>query len=31
MAPTVWYHERDLDGARTFYRETLGFEETSVD
>ncbi|MDX6469678.1 MAG: Glyoxalase/Bleomycin resistance protein/Dioxygenase superfamily [Gaiellaceae bacterium] len=31
MAPTVWYHVRDLDGARTFYRETLGFEETSVD
>ncbi len=31
MAPTVWYHVRDLDAARTFYRETLGFEETGVD
>jgi len=31
MAPTVWYHVRDLDGARRFYRETLGFEETGVD
>jgi catechol 2,3-dioxygenase-like lactoylglutathione lyase family enzyme len=31
MAPTVWYHVRDLDGARRFYRETLGFEENSVD
>ena len=31
MAPTVWYHVRDLDQARSFYRETLGFEETSVD
>jgi catechol 2,3-dioxygenase-like lactoylglutathione lyase family enzyme len=31
MAPTVWYHVRDLDGARQFYRETLGFEETGVD
>jgi catechol 2,3-dioxygenase-like lactoylglutathione lyase family enzyme len=31
MAPAVWYHVRDLDGARTFYRETLGFEETGVD
>ena len=31
MAPTVWYHVRDLDGARRFYRETLGFDETSVD
>jgi catechol 2,3-dioxygenase-like lactoylglutathione lyase family enzyme len=27
MAPTVWYHVRDLDSARGFYRETLGFEE----
>ena len=31
MAPTVWYHVRDLDAARMFYRETLGFEETGVD
>ena len=31
MAPTVWYQVRDLDGARQFYRETLGFEETAVD
>ncbi|HJX48220.1 MAG TPA: VOC family protein [Gaiellaceae bacterium] len=31
MAPTVWYHVRDLDQARSFYRETLGFEETGVD
>jgi catechol 2,3-dioxygenase-like lactoylglutathione lyase family enzyme len=31
MAPSVWYHVRDLDAARRFYRETLGFEETSVD
>ena len=31
MAPTVWYHVRDLDAARRFYRETLDFEEISVD
>ncbi len=31
MAPTVWYHVRDLDEARRFYRQTLGFEETAVD
>jgi catechol 2,3-dioxygenase-like lactoylglutathione lyase family enzyme len=31
MAPTVWYHVRELDNARHFYRETLGFEETAVD
>ncbi|MBV8258417.1 MAG: VOC family protein [Actinobacteria bacterium] len=31
MAPTVWYHVRDLDASRRFYRETLGFEETAVD
>ena len=31
MAPTVWYHVRDLDGGRRFYRETLGFEEIAVD
>ncbi|HET7572940.1 MAG TPA: VOC family protein [Gaiellaceae bacterium] len=29
--PTVWYHVRDLDGARRFYRETLGFDELAVD
>jgi catechol 2,3-dioxygenase-like lactoylglutathione lyase family enzyme len=28
---TVWYHVRDLDSGRAFYRETLGFEETYVD
>jgi len=26
MAPTVWYHVRDLDEGRRFYRELLGFE-----
>jgi catechol 2,3-dioxygenase-like lactoylglutathione lyase family enzyme len=31
MAPTVWYHVRNLDDARSFYRETLGFVETSFD
>ena len=31
MDPPVWYYVRDLDGARAFYRETLGFEETAVD
>jgi len=31
VAPTVWYHVRDLDASRRFYRETLGFEETAVD
>jgi len=31
MAPTVWYYVRELEAARTFYRETLGFEETAVD
>ena len=31
MTPTVWYHVTDLDAARRFYRETLGFEETAVD
>jgi catechol 2,3-dioxygenase-like lactoylglutathione lyase family enzyme len=31
VAPTVWYHVRDLDGGRRFYRERLGFEETAVD
>jgi catechol 2,3-dioxygenase-like lactoylglutathione lyase family enzyme len=28
---TVWYRIRDLDSARAFYRDTLGFEETFVD
>ena len=31
MAPTVWYHVRDLDEGRRFYRELLGFEELTVD
>jgi catechol 2,3-dioxygenase-like lactoylglutathione lyase family enzyme len=31
LAPSVWYYVRDLDDARRFYREVLGFEETSVD
>jgi catechol 2,3-dioxygenase-like lactoylglutathione lyase family enzyme len=30
MTP-VWYRVRDLDTARAFYREKLGFEETYVD
>jgi catechol 2,3-dioxygenase-like lactoylglutathione lyase family enzyme len=29
--PTVWYHVRDLDAARRFYREVLGFQENAVD
>ncbi|HEY2073879.1 MAG TPA: VOC family protein [Gaiellaceae bacterium] len=29
--PTVWYHVRDLDAGRHFYREVLGFEEIAVD
>ena len=28
---TVWYHVRDLDASRRFYRETLGFVETYFD
>ena len=28
---TVWYRVRDLDEARAFYRDVLGFEETFVD
>jgi catechol 2,3-dioxygenase-like lactoylglutathione lyase family enzyme len=28
---TVWYRVRDLDKARAFYRDTLGFEELFVD
>ncbi|HZT93220.1 MAG TPA: VOC family protein [Gaiellaceae bacterium] len=31
MAPTVWYHVRDFDEGRRFYREVLGFQELSVD
>ena len=31
MAPTVWYYVRDLDAGRRFYRETLAFQELSVD
>jgi catechol 2,3-dioxygenase-like lactoylglutathione lyase family enzyme len=31
MAPTVWYHVRNLDEGRRFYRDLLGFEELSVD
>ena len=29
-AATVWYRVRDLDAARAFYRDTLGFEEVFV-
>jgi len=29
--PAVWYHVRDLDEGRRFYREKLGFEETLFD
>ena len=28
---TVWYHVRDLDAARAFYKGKLGFTETFVD
>jgi catechol 2,3-dioxygenase-like lactoylglutathione lyase family enzyme len=28
---TVWYRVRDLDRARAFYRDVLGFEEVFVD
>jgi catechol 2,3-dioxygenase-like lactoylglutathione lyase family enzyme len=31
MAPTVWYHVRNLDDGRRFYRDLLGFEELAVD
>ena len=30
-AATVWYRVRNLDAARAFYRDTLGFEEVFVD
>ena len=28
---TVWYHVRDLEAARAFYRDQLGFSESYVD
>jgi catechol 2,3-dioxygenase-like lactoylglutathione lyase family enzyme len=28
---TVWYHVRDLDAGRAFYRDKLGFTETFLD
>jgi predicted enzyme related to lactoylglutathione lyase len=28
---TVWYHVRDLETGRVFYRERLGFNETYFD
>ena len=28
---TVWYHVRDLDLGRSFYRDALGFTETLFD
>jgi catechol 2,3-dioxygenase-like lactoylglutathione lyase family enzyme len=28
---TVWYHVRDLDAARGFYKDKLGFTERFVD
>jgi len=28
---SIWYHVRDLGAARTFYCQTLGFEEAYVD
>jgi catechol 2,3-dioxygenase-like lactoylglutathione lyase family enzyme len=28
---TVWYHVRDLETARAFYRDKLGFEERYFD
>jgi len=31
MAPTVWYHVRNLDEGRRFYQDVLGFEEHAVD
>jgi catechol 2,3-dioxygenase-like lactoylglutathione lyase family enzyme len=31
VEPTVWYHVRDLDEGRRFYREVLGFEEVALD
>jgi catechol 2,3-dioxygenase-like lactoylglutathione lyase family enzyme len=31
MVAVIWYRVRDLDAARAFYRDLLGFEETFVD
>jgi len=31
VPPTVWYHVRDLDESRRFYRDQLDFEEVEVD
>jgi len=31
MALTVWYHVRNLDDGRRFYRDVLAFEELAVD
>ena len=31
MAPTVWYHVRNLDEGRRFYQDVLRFEELAVD
>ena len=31
MAPTVWYHVRNLDEGRRFYQDVLEFEEFAVD
>jgi len=31
MAPTVWYHVRNLDEGRRFYQDVLGFAELAVD
>ena len=31
MDVTIWYHVRDLDSARAFYRDKLGFRETYFD
>ena len=28
---TVWYHVRNLDAGRAFYRDVLGFEESFFD
>ena len=28
---SIWYRVRDLEEARAFYRERLGFEEAYVD
>jgi catechol 2,3-dioxygenase-like lactoylglutathione lyase family enzyme len=28
---SIWYRVRDLEAARVFYRETLGFDEAYVD